>query len=291
MEHDINLLSLHRKVLEIRIFEESLLKMYDKGLLRGTVHTSLGQEAVAVGLLSNAIKGDSVFSSHRCHGHYIANGGDLKSLFLEIMGNKDGICGGIGGSQHINNNDFFSNGVQGSYMPISVGLALGKKINNNNNIAISFIGDGTLGQGVVYEALNMASLYEVPLLIALENNGWAQTTSIENNFSGNIAERCRGFNILPHEINGSDVEALYSDFRSIIEKVRKEKKPVMAIINTYRLGPHSKGDDTREKKYIDEIKKNDPLLISKKKCGEFQEIEESVKKEISNILNEIGVKI
>lgn len=284
-------IDLHRNMIRIRLFEESLMKMFDKGLLRGTVHTSIGQEAVAVGVLSNIKPGDSIFSSHRCHGHFIASGGDIKSLFYEIMGSSKGLCRGVGGSQHIYNDGFFSNGVQGSYMPISVGLALGKKINNNNNIAISFIGDGTLGEGVVYEALNMAALFEVPLLIVIENNGWAQTTPMRLNFSGDIVKRSSGFGISSYEFDTNDVEILYKDFFKIVKDIRKNKKPILVIINTYRLGPHSKGDDIRDKVYLEKIKEYDPLLVSKEKNDKYEHLVNSVKIEISTILSEIGVEL
>jgi len=287
----MNPIDLHRKLIEIRLFEETLLKMFDQGLLRGTVHTSIGQEAVAVGVLSHTVYGDSIFSNHRCHGHYIAHGGDMKSLFLEIMGNPEGLCGGIGGSQHIYDDGFFSNGVQGSYMPITVGLALGKKIKNRNNIAVSFIGDGTLGEGALYEALNMAAVYEVPLLVVLENNGWAQSTPIEKNFSGNISTRSHGFGIPAYEFSSNDVEEIYEDFVPIFEKIRKEKTPVMAIMNTYRLGPHSKGDDTRDDEYLIRIRKNDPLIVSEKRLKGYNDLVILVQEEISTILNEIGVMI
>lgn len=284
-------IDLHRNMIKIRLFEESLMKMFDKGLLRGTIHTSIGQEAVAVGILSNIIPGDSIFSSHRCHGHFIASGGDIKSLFYEIMGSSKGLCGGIGGSQHIYNDGFFSNGVQGSYMPITVGLALGKKIKKKNNIVISFIGDGTLGEGVVYEALNMAALYEVPLLIVVENNGWAQTTSLNSNFRGDIAKRSSGFGIPSYEFDTNNVEDIYQEFCKIVTKIRKNRSPILAIINTHRLGPHSKGDDTRDKVYLENIKRYDPLLVSKNKCDKYEKLVNSVKLEISTILAEIGVEL
>ena len=135
----------------------------------------------------------------------------------------------------------------------------------------------------------MASLYKVPLLIVLENNFWAQTTPIEMNLSGDIKQRFLGFNIETHEFNSPDVDFLFNELKPIVEDVRIKRKPVCLIMNTHRLGPHSKGDDTRGIEYINEIKKNDPLLISENKLDNYKDIEKSVRDEISVILEEIGV--
>ncbi len=123
------------------------------------------------------LPGDLIFSNHRCHGHYLARTGDVDGLMAEIMGRATGICGGRGGSQHICAHGVFSNGVQGGIAPVAAGLALAQNLTQSGHIAVCFIGDGTLGEGVLYETLNIASKWKLPLLVVLENNGYAQSTS------------------------------------------------------------------------------------------------------------------
>jgi len=169
-------LELYRQMLRIRRTEEKLLQLHSQGLLSGTTHTSIGQESIAAGLLSHLGAGDAVFSTHRCHGHFLAFGGDLTAFLAELMGRADGVCGGRGGSQHLHVPGFISSGIQGQMVPVGLGVALAKKLRGEKGIAVVFIGDGTLGQGALYESMNMASLWGVRLLIVLEDNGIAQTT-------------------------------------------------------------------------------------------------------------------
>lgn len=166
---------LYRQLYRIRRFEETVLDAFPKGAFYGTTHTYLGQEANAVGVLSHLNEGDIVFSNHRCHGHFIAYGGDLRALFAELMGKPTGICGGVGGSQHLHWKDFYSNGVLGSTAPVAVGTALAEKSKASGALAVIFLGDGALGEGVVYESLNIAALWKAPILFVIEDNGIAQT--------------------------------------------------------------------------------------------------------------------
>ena len=185
----------YRRLRFIRRFEETLLALFDEGLLNGTTHCCIGQEADSVGVVEHLEQGDHIFSNHRCHGHYLARTGDARGLLLEIMGHAEGVCGGIGGSQHICAPGFKSNGIQGGIVPTAAGIALAEKLRQSDRVSTVFIGDGTLGEGMVYETLNLASLWKLPLWIVLENNGWSQSTPLALNFAGSMAGRFDAFNI------------------------------------------------------------------------------------------------
>lgn len=253
---------LYERIYTIRRFEETLLENFPKGVFFGTTHTSLGQEADAVGVLSHLRAGDVVFSNHRGHGHFLAAGGDARALFAELMGRKTGVCGGRGGSQHLCWDNFYSNGVQGGISPVAAGMALAEKFKGSGAVVIAFLGDGTLGEGVVYEALNMAALWRAPILYVLENNRLAQTTPIEQAMAGSISGRFSAFGIPFAELDTSDVHPIYSLAGEVLELVRKECAPRALILHTARFGPHSKGDDTRLPEEIERLRQQrDPLTI------------------------------
>jgi TPP-dependent pyruvate/acetoin dehydrogenase alpha subunit len=258
------------KMLLIRKFEERILELFSEGKLFGTTHAYIGQEADAVGVITNLEEGDKIFSSHRCHGHYLARTNDVVGLMGELMGKSIGVCSGLGGSQHLYKDGFFSSGVQGSYMPIIVGLALAEKMNKSNNIVVGFIGDGTLGEGSTYEALNLMSLLRVPVLLVLENNLYAQTTPIESNLAGKISSRISAFNIDAEELNTTDVMEINEVSKRIIHDIRNDKKPRALILNTYRFCAHSKGDDMRSTDEIEKHRKDDPLTVLEKQMTEMQ---------------------
>jgi 2-oxoisovalerate dehydrogenase E1 component len=151
-----------KKALTIRRVEEKFLELFSLGLLNGTVHTCVGQEFSAIAFAGQLEKEDFVFSNHRCHGHYIAFTNDIHGLIAELLGKASGTCGGIGSSQHLCKNNFFSNGIQGGIVPVAAGYALANKLRKNGAIGIVFIGDGTLGEGVVYETMNILSKWEIP---------------------------------------------------------------------------------------------------------------------------------
>ena len=274
---------LYKDMYTIRKTEEKLLELFEKGELFGTIHTYIGQEAIAAGILNNVdIKKDMVFSNHRCHGHYISLFKETKELLAEIMGKKGGICKGIGGSQHLQKENFFTNGIQGGMLPVAAGASFAEKVKNTNSIIVSFIGDGTLGEGIVYETLNLISLLQLPILIVIENNQYAQSTPIELNLAGEIRKRADAFNIENKEISTNDVLQIYSESQEILENIRKNRKPFILIINTYRFAPHSKGDDNRDPKEIEMHRKNDPLIITKKilNATTIDKIEDTIDKKI-----------
>jgi len=253
---------LYEKMFLIRLFEEKVLQLFSSGKIIGTTHTYIGQEANAVGIINNLQNRDIIFSNHRCHGHYIAFTGDILGLICEIMGKAKGVCGGKGGSQHLHAENFYSNGIQGGVVPCATGIALAEKLQRKNTVTTVFIGDGTLGQGVVYESLNMASLWNLPLFIVLENNYYAQTTHIRYTVAGKIRDRAHAFNIESLELTTTDVEEIARESKQIIKKVRQSQKPFFLVINTYRFSAHSKGDDFRDPKEINKHKKKDPLIVA-----------------------------
>ena len=254
--------NLYRSLYRIRRFEETVLVNFPRGVFYGTTHTYLGQEANAVGVLAQIQENDIVFSNHRCHGHFLAYGGDPHSLFAELMGRVTGVCGGRGGSQHLHWRNFYSNGVQGGILPIATGMALAEKYKHSDSITIAFLGDGTLGEGVTYEALNMASLWKAPILYVLENNRIAQTTGIEQSLAGDIPTRFAAFGIPSQLLDTSDILEILPVATELISSVRLEMSPHALILNTHRFGPHSKGDDTRDPQLVNQLRReHDPVQI------------------------------
>jgi len=254
--------SLYRSLYLIRRFEETVLENFSKGVFYGTTHTYLGQEANAVGVLYHLQSEDIVVSNHRCHGHYLAYGGELRSLFAELMGKVTGVCAGRGGSQHLHWRNFYSNGILGGTLPMATGMALAEKHKASHAVVITFLGDGTLGEGIVYETLNMAALWRAPILYVLENNHIAQTTPVHLSVAGDIAYRFRAFGIPVYEIDTSDVLSVLSISVGLLDDIRIENVPQALILHTCRFGPHSKGDDTRSDLVIQQMRlERDPIQI------------------------------
>lgn len=253
---------LYRQILRIRRFEETVLDKFPSGVFYGTTHTYLGQEANAVGVLSCAQPEDLVVSNHRCHGHFLAYGGEPRALFAELMGRLTGVCGGRGGSQHLHWHNFYSNGVQGGTVPLATGMALAEKLRGSKAAAIVFMGDGTLGEGIVYESLNMASLWQAPILYVVENNRIAQTTPSGLAVAGDIATRFEAFDIPSIELDSSDVLEILPAAGRLLDEIHALASPRALILHTARFGPHSKGDDTRDPALVDELRRTrDPLAI------------------------------
>lgn len=276
-------LTYYRNMLRIRRFEETILEQFKRGVFAGTTHTSLGQEANAVGVISQMLPENVIVTNHRCHGHYLAYGGDIRSLFAELMGRSTGICGGRGGSQHIHWRNLYSNGVQGGIVPIAAGMALAEKRKGKDTSVTVFIGDGTFGQGAIYEAFNMASLWQLPLLIVVENNHIAQTTPSELALAGKLAQRFEAFGIPAVELDTSDVVEIAGEASQLYAEVHEEKSPRALILNTERFGPHSKGDDTRLEEEVAALRsQRDPLRISEARlpAPEVRQITQEVAEEV-----------
>jgi len=277
------IISLYSSLYLIRRFEETVLENFPRGVFFGTTHTYLGQEADAVGVLSHLQDDDILFSNHRCHGHFLTYGGDPRALFAELMGRVTGVCGGRGGSQHLHWRNFYSNGVQGGIVPVATGMALAEKLKGSSSLVVAFLGDGTLGEGVVYESLNMAALWNVPILYVVENNRIAQTTPIEQAAAGSLAGRFSAFGLPVIELDTSDVLQISAVAQAILSAVRQKSAPQALILNTARFGPHSKGDDTRPPELLARLRaEHDPLTIHGSRLNPFErtEIERSVNQRI-----------
>lgn len=256
----------YRTMLLIRRFEERLLAEFSTGRLFGTTHAYIGQEADAAGIFAAADPGDVVFSSHRCHGHFLAYAGQFPEadaphrLAAELMGKATGLVGGRGGSQHIQWRNFYSNGIQGGITPLAVGGALAEKAARSGQVVIVFTGDGTLGEGVYYESMNIAALWSLPVLFVLENNGYAQTTPIALGVAGSIPARFQAFGIETWERDTSDVLAVEAAAAAALSHARAGR-PAALILHTYRFAAHSKGDDVRDPAEIAGYREHDPLLV------------------------------
>lgn len=211
---------------QIRDFEIETLKLYREGKIKGSIHLCIGQELQEAYIINHLKDGDILCSNHRGHGHYLAFTKDFQGLRDELLGLPSGCCQGRGGSQHLHNKNFYSTGIQGGLTPIACGLALSMKWENDKKIVCVFIGDGTLGQGVLYESLNIASLWKLPLLIIIENNHYAMSSNINDMVSGNISMRFTAFGFTKTDFGG--------DWR--------KKLPSFHIIDTFRICGHSAND-------------------------------------------------
>ena len=255
---------IYKKSLYIREFEKLLLSLFDKGLLHGTTHTAIGQELIPVTILSDISEDDTVVSNHRSHAHFISYCNKINELFLELLGKKNGICGGKSGSQHIHYKNFISNGILGNLIPVSAAyLYLTKLI--KKEYCIYFLGDGAFGQGVLYETLNFCSLNKLRCIFVIENNFIAQTTPIEKNFAGTFKDRFNAFNINSEVISTKDLKIFQQNIKKIKKLVLENSQPFGIIINTQRLAAHSKGDDTRDNDLINKIHEEDFLAQLEKK--------------------------
>jgi 2-oxoisovalerate dehydrogenase E1 component len=254
-----DLLRLYEKIALIRSVETGLLAQFAEGKISGTIHTCVGQELTGIAVAEALEDGDLIFSNHRCHGHYIARTGDVDGLVAEVLGRESGACAGRGGSQHLHKDGFFSNGVQGGIMPAAAGFALALKIRDAGKICAVFIGDGTLGEGAVYETLNIAAKWELPLLIVLENNLYAQSTPQAQTLAGDIDARFEAFGIPAAAASAWDPGALVSAARAQAAAVRRTGAPRLLRVDTYRLNAHSKGDDDRDPGEVRAYREKDAL--------------------------------
>ncbi len=270
-----------RKALGIRLFEQRILRLFSEGRLFGTVHTCIGQEWTGVALAEHLRPEDTVFSNHRCHGHYLARTGNYAGLFAELMGREGGICRGRGGSQHICDSNVFSNGIQGGIVPVAAGIALAKKLRGGSDISCVFVGDGTLGEGVLYESLNLASLWSLPLLLVLENNRYAQSTSQAQTLAGCIDDRARAFGIRTLHGDTWDPVQLIATMGEAVDFVREARRPLFLRVDTDRLMAHSKSDDDRDPEEIAACRERDFLhRLQREEPGFVQPISAGLEAEL-----------
>lgn len=225
----------------IRYTEEQLAADFAAGKTPGGVHLSIGQEAVAAGVCAHLNDNDQLASNHRGHGHFLAKGGDPKSLFAEIYGKKEGICGGMGGSMHVA--DFSkgiigANGIVGAGLPISTGAALADLLDDDGSITVCIFGDGASNQGVLQESLNFAALWQLPLLYVCEHNGFCQFSPAETVTAGTISDRAKPFGIPVEICDGNDVRDVWRTMAWATDHVKSGKGPAFVEARTYRINNH-----------------------------------------------------
>lgn len=246
--------------LRTRAFELAMLDEFSKGSVRGTVHTCYGQELTPSLVMGHIRDTDVVFGTHRAHGYYLARTEDFQGLAAEILGKEGATSHGVGGSQHLAAPGFFANGIQGGTVPLAAGTFLGTQF-PEDGVSVAVIGDGTLGEGVVYETLNIASLQQLPLLLLVENNGIAQSTPQSQFLSGTIEGRAHAFGVKYFECDSRDFQQTEAVISEVFAFIRAEHKPAVLNVISYRLGSHSKGDDNRAQSQVEELKQLDFLNV------------------------------
>lgn len=239
------LLEMHRRMLRIRGFDEQASRMVRRGLIPGTVHASIGQEAQVVGACMALDEHDYMTGNHRSHGHPIGKGASLGPLMAELMGKATGVCRGKGGSMHLADfavGSLGESGIVGSGIPIATGAALSSKILRNGRVALSFFGDGAANQGCLYEAMNLAGIWTLPIVFLCENNQYALSTPAHTVTSGVIAERAAGFRIVGVRVeDGQDVIAVHRAVSEAVVRARNGGGPSLVEVVTYRYNEHSEG--------------------------------------------------
>ncbi len=265
-------IDLFNTMLTIRRFEERLYEEFYAGSITGFVHSYIGEEAVATGVIAHLKKEDRIVSHHRGHGHCIAKGADMKRMMAEIYGRKTGYCKGKGGSMHIA--DFSigmlgADGIVGAGLPIVTGASIAAQLEGKGNVAAVFFGDGACQEGEFHEALNLASLWKLPLLFVCENNGWGVNTSVGESFGAREITRVpAAFHIAHKTVDGNDVERVYEAAGKAIARLRKGNGPFFLECKTYRWHKHFLSDalpDLRPKKEIEAWKKKCPVQAYEKK--------------------------
>jgi TPP-dependent pyruvate/acetoin dehydrogenase alpha subunit len=263
------LLSLYRKLYTIRAFETRCIKLYREGLIRGYLHPYLGEEAIAVGVCTALEEKDYIVSTHRGHGHCIARGADLKRMVAELLGKEAGYCAGRGGSMHIADLDtgnLGANGIVGAGIPIGVGAALGSSIRGDGRVTAVFFSDGAANNGVFPEAMNLAAIWNLPVILVLENNHYAVSTPIEKVCrTKDLCERGKGYGVESCVVDGNDVLEVYERSKTAAEQCRKGAGPVLMECKTYRhMGHHVNDPGTyMPKERLEYYKAKDPVKIGR----------------------------
>jgi pyruvate dehydrogenase E1 component alpha subunit len=239
------LLEMQRRMLRIRRFDERASKMVKRGEIPGTVHTSIGQEAQVVGACMALADGDYMTGNHRSHGHPIGKGAALGPLMAELVGKAAGVCGGKGGSMHLADfkvGSLGESGIVGSSIPIATGAALSSKVLGLGKVSLAFFGDGAANQGCLYEAMNLSSVWGLPIVFLCENNQYALSTPAHTVTAGVIAERAAGFNMPGVRVeDGQDVLKVHEAVKTAVDRARAGNGPSLVEVITYRFNEHSEG--------------------------------------------------
>lgn len=259
------LLAIYRTMVRIRLFETKVGELFAANQIPGFVHLSIGQEGSSVGACSALRPDDYITSTHRGHGHMIAKGADIRRMMAELFGKRDGCCKGKGGSMHIA--DFGigvlgANGVVAGGFPIAVGAGLSAKLRGTDQVTLCFFGDGASNRGPFHEALNMASIWKLPVIFMCENNQYASTTSASYSLSvTDVSTRAAGYGMPGLTVPGSDVLKVFSSVTKAVKRARKGEGPSLVEAKTYRYKGHFEGDPQRYRssEEVEKAKENDPL--------------------------------
>jgi len=262
-----DMLEMLRQMILIREFDELALKLRSAGKIYGTVHPYVGQEAIAVGVCANLTNADRVTSTHRGHGHCIAKGADIKRMMAELFGRVDGYCKGKGGSMHIA--DFSigmlgANGIVGGGLPIATGAALAAQLDGKGNVAVCFFGDGAVSEGEFHEALNVSSVWKLPIVFVCENNQYAANNAVAvQHPDTQLSAHAAPYRMPGHSIDGNDVLAVYDAVRGAVNRARSGEGPSLVECKTYRwyfhAMRHAPPPETRPAEEIAEWKSRDPI--------------------------------
>jgi TPP-dependent pyruvate/acetoin dehydrogenase alpha subunit len=271
------------KCLLIRKTEEYIEKLFSEGKLHGTTHCCIGQEYIPTFVLDTITDNDVVTSTHRSHGHFLSMFPEPKLLIDELLGKKDSINGGKCGSQHLHYKNFYTNGITGGMIPVGTGIAFSKKLNNDNGIVVSFLGDGAMNEGYVMESFNFASVNQIPILFVLEHNKYAMSTRAQKNVI-EFGDLMCSFDIETVTFSSKFSIDIIEKINTAIKNVRVFKDPIMLIFDTYRFCGHSKSDKCE---YIDQDEKyeyieNDVLITLR------NSLEQS---DIDDIENKVNLKL
>jgi pyruvate dehydrogenase E1 component alpha subunit len=291
-------LRFYRQMLRIRLFEEQVNQLYLSAKMPGLAHLYIGQEAVAVGVCEALRRDDYITSTHRGHGHCLAKGASVDRMFAELLGKEAGYCRGKGGSMHIADQELGNlgaNAIVGGSVGIATGAAMSAKMRGSGQAAVCFFGEGALGQGLLYEVMNMASLWKLPVIYLLENNLYNEYTHYSETTSGDPQARPQSFAIHTESIDGQDVALVYTTTLRLVERARKGDGPSFLICNTYRFHGHHVGDVDRSyyraKKEEEEWKsRRDPLKLLATKLTRLKladekllgEMEKEIRREIED---------
>jgi pyruvate dehydrogenase E1 component alpha subunit len=262
-------LSLYETMVLIRRVEERLRDASAAGELPGAVHLYIGEEAVAAGVCAHLGARDYATSTHRGHGHFLAKGGDVRTMMAEVWAKREGVCQGMGGSMHvadISRGILGANGIVGAGMAIATGAAFGAKLDGDGKVAVCFFGDGASNQGALMETLNISALWHLPLVFVCENNGFSEFTPRDHVTAGRIADRARAFDIPVADVDGNDVTEVWQAAGAAIQRARDGGGPTFVEAHTYRIQGHFEAEAFvlgsgryRDEQEIDTWRGKDPV--------------------------------
>ncbi len=241
-------LHMYHQMVRIRAFENKVNELYLNAIMPGLAHLSIGQEAVAVGVCYALEPDDYITSNHRGHGHCLAKGGSVDKMFAELLGKEDGYCHGKGGSMHIANPDsgnLGANAIVGGSAGIATGAAFSAKQRGTKQVSVCFFGEGSLGEGLLYEVMNMAQLWQLPIIYVCENNLYNEYTPYAEATAGKLIDRPKAFGIHVEEVDGQDVMVVYETMMRLVNQCRHGEGPAFLLCNTYRYHGHHVGDIDR----------------------------------------------